>query len=499
MMSGFTEYDRYDALGLAELVRNGEVTPGELCREAIDRIERVNPKINAVVTTMYEQGRQTAAECSTERPFAGVPFLLKDLLAAYAGVPMSQGCRALKNDTPDFDSEMVVRFKKAGVVILGKTNTPEFGLLGITEPELFGPCRNPWNTDHTPGGSSGGSAAAVAAGLVPIAAGGDGGGSIRIPAAYCGLFGLKPSRGRNPTGPDHGRIWQGAVQEHVISRSVRDSAAMLDATRGPDTGAPYEIKPPGRSYLDEVAKNPGRLKIAFDTQSPLGTPVHPECVKAVTETAGLLEEMGHELIEARPDIDGPALAQSFITMYFAEMAANIDELEKVLGRKVRPTDVEALTWLLNLLGRSYSAGHFVSALRQWDRAARQMGSFFRQYDLYLTPTTADPPARIGELQPKPAEAVMIKLVNTLRLGWLLRVSGLLDRMATESLQRTPFTQLANICGLPAVSVPLHWTADGLPCGSHFTAPFGDEATLLRLAARLEEARPWFDKRPTVKD
>jgi len=398
-----------------------------------------------------------------------------------------------------FFKERNQSFKKAGVVILGKTNTPEFGLLGITEPELFGPCRNPWNTDHTPGGSSGGSAAAVAAGWVPIAAGGDGGGSIRIPAAYCGLFGLKPSRGRNPTGPDHGRIWQGAVQEHVISRSVRDSAAMLDATRGADTGAPYEIKPPGGSYLDEVTKNPGRLKIAFDTHSPLGTTVHPECVKAVTETARILEAMGHELIEARPDIDGPALAQSYISMYFAETAANIDELAFVLGRKARPSDVEALTWLMSLLGKSYSAGHFVSALRKWDQAARQMGNFFRQYDLYLTPTTAYPPARIGELQPKPAEAVMIRLVNTLRLGRLLKATGLPDQMAKESLKRTPFTQAANLSGLPAVSVPLCWTADGLPCGSHFTAPFGDEATLLRLAARLEEAQPWFDKRPPINE
>jgi len=404
-----------------------------------------------------------------------------------------------KNIKMHFFKERNQSFKKAGVVILGKTNTPEFGLLGITEPELFGPCRNPWNTDHTPGGSSGGSAAAVAAGWVPIAAGGDGGGSIRIPAAYCGLFGLKPSRGRNPTGPDHGRIWQGAVQEHVISRSVRDSAAMLDATRGADTGAPYEIKPPGGSYLDEVTKNPGRLKIAFDTHSPLGTTVHPECVKAVTETARILEAMGHELIEARPDIDGPALAQSYISMYFAETAANIDELAFVLGRKARPSDVEALTWLMSLLGKSYSAGHFVSALRKWDQAARQMGNFFRQYDLYLTPTTAYPPARIGELQPKPAEAVMIRLVNTLRLGRLLKATGLPDQMAKESLKRTPFTQAANLSGLPAVSVPLCWTADGLPCGSHFTAPFGDEATLLRLAARLEEAQPWFDKRPPINE
>lgn len=497
-MGGLPEYDRCDAMGLAELVRKGEVTPTELSKETIERIERVNPKINAVVTTMYDQGRKAASEFLADAPFAGVPFFLKDLICTYAGVPTSQGCMALKKVIPEYDSEMVVRFKKAGVIILGKTNTPEFGLLGVTEPELFGPCRNPWNTDHTPGGSSGGSAAAVAAGIVPFAAGGDGGGSIRIPAAYCGLFGLKPSRGRNPSGPDHGRIWQGAVQEHVITRSVRDSAAMLDATQGADTGAPYEIRPPEGSYLEAVETDPGQLKIAFDTQSPIGTPVHPECVQAVEDTAHLLEGLGHRLEEAKPDINGLALAKSYFAMYYGEVAADIADLEKILGRKAGPGDVEPLTWTLGLLGRSYSSEHMVSALREWDYAARKMGIFFRKYDLYLTPTTAYPPARIGELQPKPAEAFMMNVVNTLKLGWLLKASGLVDQMAIDGLKRTPFTQAANLCGLPAISVPLYWTTDGLPCGSHFSGPFGDEATLFRLAAQLEKAKPWFNKRPSVK-
>jgi amidase len=337
----------------------------------------------------------------------------------------------------------------------------------------------------------------VAAGIVPFAAGGDGGGSIRIPASCCGLFGLKPSRGRNPSGPDHGRVWQGAVQEHVITRSVRDSAAMLDATQGIDTGAPYEIRPPAGSYLEEVGKDPGQLKIAFTTQSPIDTPVHPECVQAVEDTARLLEEMGHKAEEAQPDIDGQALAKSYLAMYFGEVAADIDGLEKVLGRKAVPNDDEALTWTLGLLGRSFSSGYFVKSLRVWDQAARKMGIFFKEYDLYLTPTTAYPPARIGELQPKPAEAVMIKVVNTLRLGWLLKASGLVDQMAERSFERTPFTQLVNLSGLPAMSVPLHWTQDGLPCGSHFIGPFGDEAYLLRLAAQLEKARPWLDKRPAA--
>ena len=366
--------------------------------------------------------------------------------------------------------------------------------MGITEPDLFGPCRNPWQTDHTPGGSSGGSAAAVAAGMVPMAAGGDGGGSIRIPAAYCGLFGLKPSRGRNPSGPEYGLVWQGAVQNHVITRSVRDSAAALDALQGSDPGAPYDIRPPERPYIEEAATGPGRLRIGFNTDSPIGMTVHEECRRAVEETAKLLEDLGHQVEEAKPDVDGMALAKSYLAMYFGEMAQDIEELEAVLGRKARPGDVEPLTYVLGLLGRTYSAGYLVGNLREWDKAARSMGRFFQTFDLYLTPTTAHPPARIGELKPKPAEAALLSVVNTLKAGWLLKATGVVEQMAQQSLERTPFTQLANLSGLPAMSVPLHWTPDNLPCGAQFIAPFGDEATLYRLAGQLEQARPWFDRR-----
>ena len=496
-MGGFPEFDQYDAMGLAELVKKGQITPVELCEEAIQRIERVNPQLNAVVTPMYDQGRKETSSPIPEGPFTGVPLLIKDLDYAYSGVNMTSGCKALKDYIPEQDSEMVLRFKKAGTVIIGKTNTPEFGLLGITEPELFGPCRNPWNTGHTPGGSSGGSAAAVAARIVPMAAGGDGGGSIRIPSAYCGLFGLKPSRGRNPTGPEEGNIWQGAVQNHVITRSVRDSAAMLDATQGPDPGAPYEIRPPEGPYLEEVTKEPGSLKIAFNTRSPIGTPVHSECVKAVENAAHLLEEMGHRLEEAEPEIDGLGLAQSYLAMYFGEMAANLDELNEFLNRKAGPKDVETLTYTLGLLGRTFSSGYLVESLRRWDRAARKMGQFFKKYDLYLTPTTGHPPAKIGELKPKPVEILLMNTVNSLRLGWLLKLSGMVDGIAEKSLERTPFTQLANLCGLPAMSVPLYWTAEGLPLGVQFVAPFGNEAVLFRLAGQLEKARPWFDRKPDV--
>ncbi len=496
-MGGFPEFDRYDAMGLAELVRQGQVTPAELCNEAIERIERINPKLNAVVTRMYDQGKKEAGEPLPEGPFTGVPLLLKDLHYAYSGVRMTSGCKALRDYIPNQDCEMVVRFKNAGMVTIGKTNTPEFGLLGITEPELFGPCRNPWDTDYTPGGSSGGSAAAVAAGMVPMASGGDGGGSIRIPSAYCGLFGLKPSRGRNPTGPDHGSLWQGAVQNHVITRSVRDSAAMLDATQGPGLGAPYEIRPPDRPYLEEAAKDPGRLKIAFNTNSPIGTPVHSECVKAVEDTAHMLEGMGHHLEDARPEIDGLGLAKSYLAMYFAEVAADIDALGPILKRKAGPKDVEPLTYILGLLGRSFSSSYFVEALRQWDHATIKMGQFFSKYDLYLTPTTAYPPAKIGELKPKPLEAFLINMVNSLKMGWALKDSSIVNDLAEKSLERTPFTQLANLCGLPAISVPLYWTTEGLPLGVQFIGPFGNEAALFRLAGQLEKAQPWTDRKPEV--
>ena len=497
IMENFKEYDQYDAMGLARLIANGDITAAELCEAAIERIEKVNPEFNAVVTPMYDIGRDAAQKELPKGPFTGVPFLLKDLMYAYAGVPLSSGCRAYRNFVPDHDCEMVRRYKKSGVVVLGKTNTPEFGLMGVTEPELFGPCRNPWNIDHTPGGSSGGTAAAVAGGMVPMGAGGDGGGSIRIPSAYCGLFGLKPSRGRNPAGPDHGRPWQGAVQEHVLTRSVRDSAAMLDAVQGPDPGAPYVIAPPARPYLEEVQTEPGSLKIGFTTTSPIGTPVHPECVKAVTDTVKLLEELGHTVEKKETGVDGKALAKSYLTMYFGEVAADLEALKIYLGRKVTTRDVEALTYTLGLLGRTFSAGDFVEAMRCWDHAARKMGTFFGGYDLYLTPTTACPPARIGELQPTAAEKILMTVVNKLNFGSLLKASGIVDQLAEKSLERVPFTQVANLCGLPAMSVPLHWTPEGLPCGAHFIAPAGDEATLFRLAGQLEKARPWFDKKPPV--
>jgi amidase len=496
-MSGFKEFDRFDALGLAALIRKKEVSPSEVCEEAVRRIEQVNAQLNAVITPMYDMARKTLQGPVPEGPFSGVPFLLKDIKEEFAGAVLTKGCKAYKNYVSTHDNEMVRRFKRSGLVVLGKTNVPEFGLMGVTEPELHGPARNPWNTAHTPGGSSGGSAAAVASGMVPMASGNDGGGSIRIPSSCCGLFGFKPTRGRNPTGPEAGEVWQGAVVSHVITRSVRDSAAMLDATQGADAGAPYVIQPPERPYLEDMERDPGALRIAFTTASPLGGPVHPACVQAVEEAARELESLGHKVEEARPEVDGRAIARSYLVMYFGEVAADMEDMASYLGRKPKPSDVEPLTWTLGLLGRTFSAGEFVVHKREWGIAARAMGRFHEHYDLYLTPTVAYPPSRIGELQPKSQERLLMKVVNALGLGRMVKASGLTDQIAEKSLSRVPFTQVANLTGQPAMSVPFHWTGDGLPVGVQFMAPFGDEATLFRLAAQLEKARPWFEKHAPV--
>src|SRR5450759_442773 len=326
-MSGFSEYEKYDGLGLAQLVQKKEVSPLELCKEAIIRMDRINPKINAVIYRMDNLARAAAKGPIPTGPFSGVPFLCKYLVSAIAGVPMNKGSKSCRNYVPTQDSEMARRYKAAGLIVLGKTNTPEFGLMGITEPELHGPTRNPWNIDHTPGGSSGGSAAAVAAGFVPMASGGDGGGSIRIPSSCCALFGLKVTRGRNPLGPEAGEIWQGAEVEGALTRSVRDCAAMLDATNGADPGAPYILPKPARPYLTDVGQDPGRLKIAFTVESPFKTKIHPACAEAVQKAAKLLSSLGHIVEEAQPGIDGVALGKSYMMMYFGEVAADIEELK----------------------------------------------------------------------------------------------------------------------------------------------------------------------------
>ena len=496
-MLSFSDYDQLDGLAQAALVRAGQLTAAELCAAAVARAEAFNPRLNAIAYPLYEPARARAAAGLPTGPFGGVPFLLKDFGAYYAGAPHTGGSRALRTFVPAEDAELVRRWQAAGLNILGKTTTPEFALMGVTEPDLYGPCRNPWNLAHTPGGSSGGSAAAVAAGIVPLAGAGDGGGSIRIPAACCGLFGLKPSRGRVPTGPEQGEKWQGAAVEHVLSRSVRDSAAALDATQGPDVGAPYYLPAPARPYLEEVGRDPGRLRVGFSLGHPLGSALHPECATAVRDAAHLLESLGHAVEEVPLPFDGQAVARSFLMLYFGETGAEIAALARHLGRPARPADVEPTTWLLGLLGRTYSAADFAAARHAWNDFARQMGRFHQTYDLLLTPTLATPPVRVGELQPKPAEQTLLKVVNKFGLGGLIRRSGLVEKLADQSLEKTPYTQIANLTGQPAMSVPLHWTADGLPCGVQFIAPVGAEDVLFRVAGQLEQAQPWWGRRPVL--
>jgi len=332
-------------------VRRREVKPIELVDAAIERIERLNPTINAVVTPMYEQARAAASGKLPDGPFNGVPYLLKDIFAAYAGVRMTSGSSFLRDFVPDHDSEFVARLKRAGLIILGKTNLPEFAFVPTTEPLLFGPSRNPWNTDYTTGGSSGGSAAAVAAGLVPAAHGNDGGGSIRIPASCCGVFGLKPTRARTPAGPDYGDVLSGLAIDHALTRSVRDSAALLDATAGPDIGDPYWAPPPARPFLQEVGADPGRLRIAFTTEAFTGGAVHADCVSAVREAAALCADLGHEVVEASPAIVGEMVVQPFITVWAAGAAMSVDGYAFLTGRTATPDQFEPLTWALCESGR----------------------------------------------------------------------------------------------------------------------------------------------------
>ncbi|MCH7576917.1 MAG: amidase [Chloroflexi bacterium] len=465
-----------DATAQADLVRRKQVKPIELVDAAIERIERLNPALNAVITPMYDEARKAASGPLPDGPFTGVPFLLKDLGAEYAGVRMAEGSSFLSDYVSDHDSELVARYKRAGLIILGKTNAPEFGLLPTTEPRLFGPTQNPWDTARTPGGSSGGSAAAVAAGIVPMAHGGDGGGSIRIPASCCGLFGLKPTRARNPLGPEVGDLLNGLVVEHALTRSVRDSAALLDATSGPDLGDPYWAPPPERPFLKEVGADPGKLRIAFTTQTLTGTPLHPDCVAAVKDAAALCADLGHDVVEASLTIPPEQLTQAVISVIAGSgAAATIDGWARRLGRTPAPEHFEPFTWGLYQLGRLQKASDYVLGIQDLHRLSRDIARFFVDHDVWLTPTLGEPPLPLGSFDTPE---------NPL-LGFLRAVPFI------------PFTPICNVTGQPAISLPLYWNDDGLPIGAHFVGRFGDEATLFRLAAQLEQARPWADRRPPV--
>lgn len=490
------DYENYDGLGLASLVDKGEVSASELLDSALRKAEQTNPKINAVIHEVHDYARNRIAQGLPKGAFHGVPFLLKDMGSPFIGLPHSKGCAALRNNISKIDSEMARRLLKTGVVPFGKTNAPEFGLMGVTEPEAFGPSRSPWDLNRTPGGSSGGSAAAVAAGITPLATASDGGGSIRIPASCCGIFGLKPSRGRNPLGPA-GEGWQGAVVEHIVSRSVRDSAAMLDATNGSDANAPFKITPPDESYLSVSQKEPGQLRIGYSVSSPVGQPVEKHCTLAVERTAKLLENLGHQVEQAKPNYGGLELARAYFTLYFGEVAAELVDLEKHLGRRLARGDIETTTRTLGLLGHAFSAQEFASARKSWHSFVTAMAEFHQAYDLYLTPTLAVLPPTIGENKPSTPEILLMTIVNALGAGRLLKAMGVVEKLAEQSMSKMPFTQIANMTGQPAMSVPLHWTECDIPVGVQFIAPNGREDLLFQLAGQLEQSAPWFNKRPTI--
>jgi amidase len=486
----FKEYPDHDATGLASLIASGQVSAAEVLEAALAKVDAGEPRLNAIAEDLRARARTQPIAAG---PFAGVPFLLKDLGQAYAGASMSHGTVALKNRPADHNAEVTNRFLAAGLVITGTTTTPELGLRATTETAAHGATRNPWDTTRTPGGSSGGAAVAIAAGYVPIAGASDGGGSIRIPSSYCGLFGLKPSRGRVPAGPDSAEGWDGASVNHVITRTVRDSAAMLDAIAGPDSGAPFHIAPPPRPYAQEIGAPVERLRIGFSTASPVGGRVEPAQINAVHNAAKLLESLGHNVEEAAPAIDGKAVAACFFTMYYGHVAA---EVAAICARTGAPeSSFHADTRAGALLGRAISARTYVESRGRWNEFARAMGKFHATYDIYLTPVTAMGPARIGELETPKSQQTISKILIALRAGKLLLNSGLVEDLTFKNLERTPFTILANLTFCPAMSVPLHWDENNMPVGVQFAARYGNESLLLRLASQLESAQPWAQRRP----
>ena len=473
-MSHFKEYEQYDALGLAALIRRRELSAREVLEAAIQRIEAENPRINAVVYRCFEQALEALADGVPPGPFGGVPFLLKDLYYHQAGLPSSQGSRLFADFVADHDSTLVARYRTAGLVILGKTSTPEFGLSATTEPALFGPTRNPWSLQHSAGGSSGGAAAAVAAGCLPMAHATDGGGSIRIPAAACGLFGLKPNRARNPVGPDLGEASGGLSAAHCVSRSVRDSAALLDISHGPEPGDPYSAPPVAGSFLDAVTRPPGNLRIALLTTALDGAALDPECVAAVEDAARLCEALGHRVSVAAPAIDVAEVAWIWRVICGVGLWQSLSLRTAALGRAPREDDVEPVTWRWSLEGRDRSGVEYLGALQRMHWIGRQLADFFRQYDLLLSPVLARPPFPLGTLDMQNPD---------------------LDDYYRRLLAELPITPLFNLTGGPAMSVPLAWSRAGLPIGIHFGADVGREALLFSLAAQLASARPWFGRRP----
>lgn len=488
------EYDRLDALALGALVARREVTPAELLEAALERADARDPALHAIVARYDDEARARAAGPLPAGPLAGVPFLVKDLLAAWRGHPLTGSSRLLEGAVAAEDSETVRRLQAAGLVLFGQTNTPELGILGTTEPAWRGPTKNPWDRSRSAGGSSGGSAAAVAARIVPAAHGNDGGGSLRIPASACGIFGVKPTRGRISLAPALGEYFAGLAVEGVVTRSVRDAAALLDVLAGPAPGDPYVAPAPERPFSAEVGAPPGRLRVAVTTESFFGKTTAPECRDATLEAARLLASLGHEVVEARPALPREPLVRAYLVALAGAVAADVEQGARATGRRPGPDLLEPETWALAAAGATMlSAQELVLAEREMQRAARTVGAFFGAHDVLLTPTLAQPPLPLGEFAAKnAAERLGLRVVARLRSRRLL--DRFFEEVGGRGFEATGYTMPFNQAGVPAVSVPLAWSG-GLPIGVQLVARYGDEATLFRLAAQLEQARPWADRRP----
>jgi amidase len=489
------EYDDLDATALAAMVARAEVSPAELLEAAVERVDARNPALNAVVHRFEDEARRRARGLVPGGPFRGVPLLVKDLGAMVEGQPMTASCRLLRGFVAPVDSEIVRRFRAAGFLLFGQTSTPEMGILPVTEPAMRGPTRNPWSLEHTPGGSSGGSAAAVAARMVPVAHGNDGGGSIRIPASACGLFGLKPTRARTSFAPTHGDLWGGFVQEHVLTRSVRDSAAVLDAVAGNVPGDPYVAPAPAGPFREEVGAPPGRLRVAFDAGSLFGRTIHPACARAARDAAGLLESLGHDVVEARPPFDRDELVRAYLVVVAAFTRAELEWAARATGRRLDLAQLEPETAGLAAAGRRLPADAAADALATLQRAARPVAAFFERHDLFVNATMAHPPARIGAFALRPWERLEVFTVTRLPARRLVEL--LMREVGDRAFEATGNTMLFNQTGQPAASVPLAASPEGLPIGVQIVSRFGDEATLLRVAAQLEAARPWAERRPRL--
>lgn len=483
----FEEYRTYDATGLAKLVADKQVSAAELLTLARERAAAVNPRINAIVRDV-----PAAPTAELTGPFAGVPFLIKDLGQDYAGLPTSAGSRALMSVPAAEHATVVQRWIDAGLVIFGKTNTPEFGAKGITEPVAWGPTNNPWDLQRSPGGSSGGAAAAVAAGIVPCAGASDGGGSIRIPAACCGLVGLKPGRGLTSFGPATGEAMHGAAVQGVVSRTVRDTAAMLDVIVGGEPGGPFVPGLPDSPLASNVGAEPPKLRIGVRVPCAITPSPHPEAYAAVESTVAALTALGHH-VEELPEapFDDAALAREFLLAWFVNTAWELAEAKRVSG--AGDDAFERDTLILAAIGRATSSVAYVDAVQKRHEHTRRLTTFFESYDLLMTPSLATPPPKTGEFDLPAALQKGADLLLKTRTASMLRFTGIVDDMVDKNLGWVPYTQLANITGRPAISLPLHWTAAGLPLGVQFVAPLAGEAVLIRLAAQLEQALPWAQR------